>query len=119
VAEYVNNLPTCGTFYELDDDCSVEAAPTTQHLQDTPAAGWTEQAAAAAAAAAAAGAQYAVLPVLQLLQPSAVLGKEFVAVRHNREKDKVLAAAVQASSSMLGSDQVNLLRHAFILIAGE
>eukprot|EP00775_Hariotina_reticulata_P010338 gene10338-10495_t len=112
VAEYVNNMPTCGTFYELDDD-SVEAVPS-QRLQDSIAAGWQQ----AAAVAERTGAQQGMLPVLQLLQPSAVLGKEFVAVRHTREQDKGRATAVQASCSTLASDQVNLLRHAFILMAG-
>lgn len=57
-----------------------------------------------------------------------VLAREFGAVRHCREKQQLdqqgvtpaaLAAATEAGTGTLAANTMTLLRHAFILIAGE
>jgi hypothetical protein len=53
-----------------------------------------------------------------------VLAKEFVAVRQQRKQLKPgpgssIATAVAAGDNTLPAESVSLLRHAFILIAGE
>lgn len=51
---------------------------------------------------------------------SQVLAKEFVAVRQQRKQLKPGAAdAAAAGDNTLPADSISLLRHAFILIAGE
>lgn len=62
VAEYLNDMPTCGSFFELTDD-DVEAPPN-QQLRNTIISH--------ALQAAVAGKQSPGLPVLQLMQPSKV-----------------------------------------------
>ncbi|WIA29326.1 hypothetical protein OEZ86_011831 [Tetradesmus obliquus] len=110
VAEYVNDCPSCGSFFDLGDD-DVEPPPS-QQLRGTIAAGTLRQHLASQQPP-------SQLPVLQLSQPSKVLAKEFVAVRQQRKQLKPGAAdAAAAGDNTLPADSISLLRHAFILIAG-
>lgn len=73
VAEYADDMATCGAMMDLDDE-SVEA-PATQQLRDAIAAARVRAAGAAAVAAAGAGGDDAGvpgLPELRLIQPSKV-----------------------------------------------
>jgi hypothetical protein len=65
VAEYVNDCPSCGSFFELGDD-DVEPPPN-QQLRGTIAAGTLRQHVASQQ-------QPTQLPALQLSQPSKVGG---------------------------------------------
>lgn len=72
VAEYADDMATCGAMLDLDDE-SVEA-PATQQLRDTIAAARLRAAGSAAAAAGAGGDDAGApgLPELKLIQPSKV-----------------------------------------------
>ncbi|KAF8073027.1 morn3 [Scenedesmus sp. PABB004] len=101
VAEYVGGRPTCGAVFDL---CDADVEPLPSALRGALAAGGLALRPGGARAP-------APLPALGLCQPSRVTAREFAAVRRR-------APALASADGTFTAETMDLLRHAFVLIAG-
>ncbi|KIZ07049.1 hypothetical protein MNEG_0899 [Monoraphidium neglectum] len=132
VAEWVDDKPVCGTVLALD---SADLEPPSAHGLAEALAREAARRQLSKGGAGPTGADSngspAPLPVIYLSQPSKVLAREFVAVRAAREAraarpppptalpGAALQAAAAGGDATLAAQQVELLRHAFTLMAGD
>ncbi|GAX83590.1 hypothetical protein CEUSTIGMA_g11015.t1 [Chlamydomonas eustigma] len=106
IAEYVGNVPKCGTVLEIEDS---DLEPLRGQMRDLTLTSKLDLASA--------GVRRALMPDLELQQPNKVLGVEVVALRKLRTELGGDMKLVQVHSGTLSDREIEMLRHSFTLMA--